>query len=322
MEPVGFVLKGRKIIKDAINGNINKLIVVLGPCSIHNVKSALTYADMLNSVKGFYKNLILVMRVYLEKPRTISGWKGFLYDPFLDFSFKLNIGIRKSLLILKSITKKKVLIATEFLNNLACNYIKNYISIGSIGARNCESQIHREMASFLRLPIGFKNNLDCDIRGSINSILSCKTNTFSFFIGQNSRVFLSKKNSNFDCFLILRGGNNSINYDPNSVNFALKELNNAGIFNGLFIDFSHGNSCKVFTNQIKVSLEVCKQIEVNNNIVGVMIESHINNGSQKFSSDADPSISVTDPCISFNETISILDSLNRSIQLRKPIKII
>ncbi|MGX7589771.1 3-deoxy-7-phosphoheptulonate synthase [Candidatus Vidania fulgoroideorum] len=315
-----FVRNSRNQVKNIIRGCLNKLIVVIGPCSIHSYRSAVAYCDKLSKLSSRFSNLFLVMRVYLEKPRTTIGWKGLIYDPDINNSYLINNGIRKSIRILKYITNSKLPIATEFLSTFLHCYTSNYITIGSIGARNCESQVHREMSSFLNLPIGFKNDLNCLIDGALNSIVSCNNPSFCFFLGSNRKLKYSVCNTNKNCFLILRGGTFKTNYDFLSVNSCISKMDSMlPVDRGIFIDFSHGNSSKNHIKQFLVSDSVCKQIPTNNRIVGVMIESHINEGSIDPSlGKLYPFISITDPCLSFNDSYRILSKLNVSISLRKP----
>lgn len=306
-----------KEIKKIIKGKKNKLMVFIGPCSIHNAKSAIKFAKIIKKNKKKYKNLLLIMRVFLEKPRTITGWKGFIYDPYINETFKINKGIKFSLRILKKISKLKIPICTEFLNPFIKNYIEKYISVGFIGARNNESQIHREMSSSLDIPIGFKNNLNCEIEGALNSIISCKNKTFCFSMSKKNKIgFIKETNNNF-CFLVLRGGKDKKNYKKKEVLKAIEENKNRNIKTGIVIDFSHGNSNKNFKKQKNVCKNVCKQIEKNNKISGVMIESNIFEGNQTIKKKINPYISITDSCLSIKESLKLLKKLNLSIEKRK-----
>ncbi|MGX7583123.1 3-deoxy-7-phosphoheptulonate synthase [Candidatus Vidania fulgoroideorum] len=309
-------LKKREIIK-IINGNLNKMLVFIGPCSIHNTKSCIKYAKIIKKKTKKYKNLVIVMRVFLEKPRTCSGWKGFIYDPDINGSFRINKGIKLSIKILRKINKMGVLICTEFLNPFIKDYIKKYISVGFIGARNNESQIHREIASSLSIPIGFKNNLYCDINGAINSILSCKENNFCFNVLHRKKIDFKKNVKNKNCFLVLRGGNDKTNYKKKHVNDSIIEIKKKKIKSGVVIDLSHGNSKKKYKKQIKVCLNICDQIKKNNRISGVMIESNILNGNQIIKKKIDPNISITDPCLSIKESIILLKKIDNAVEKRK-----
>ncbi|QSW37943.1 3-deoxy-7-phosphoheptulonate synthase [Candidatus Vidania fulgoroideae] len=315
-----FVRKSRNKVISVLKGNLNKLIVVIGPCSIHSYRSAVAYCNAISNFSKEFSNLVLIMRVYLEKPRTTTGWKGIIYDPNINGSFSINRGISKSIKILKYISRNNIPIATEFLNTLLSAYTSKYITIGAIGARNCESQIHREMSSHLMLPIGFKNDLNCNILGALNSILSCSKPTFCFYLNKNRNVHYNNYNVNKNCFIILRGGAKETNFDEVSINLCILKMSSMSIFNGVFIDFSHGNSSKNHRNQIFVSKQVCKQIPNNNRIVGIMIESHINEGSIDPSfGKISPFISITDSCISITDSYKMLKNLNSSINKRKPV---
>ncbi|MGX7458796.1 3-deoxy-7-phosphoheptulonate synthase [Candidatus Vidania fulgoroideorum] len=315
-----FVSNSRNQVKKIISGGLNKLIVVIGPCSIHSYRSAVAYCNEITKLSKRFSNLFIVMRVYLEKPRTTVGWKGILYDPDVNGLNNINNGIRKSIKILKYIASSNMPIATEFLSTLLHCYTSKYITIGTIGARNCESQTHREMVSSLNLPVGFKNDLNCLVDGALNSIVSCSKPTFCFFLGKGNKVRYSVGNFNSSCFLILRGGSFKTNFDCFSINLCISRMSDILISNGIFIDFSHGNSSKNHIRQLYVSSYVCRQIPTNNRIVGIMVESHINEGSIDPSfAKTSPYTSITDSCISLIDSCKILSELNDSMFIRKPL---
>ncbi|UOQ27916.1 2-keto-3-deoxy-D-arabino-heptulosonate-7- phosphate synthase I alpha [Candidatus Vidania fulgoroideae] len=306
----------KKILK-IINGNLNKLLVFIGPCSVHNSKSCIKFAKILKKKESMFRNLLIVMRVFLEKPRTCLGWKGFIYDPDINGTYKINKGVRISKKILKKINRIGIAVCTEFLNPFIKCYIQKYISVGFIGARNNESQIHREMASSLEIPVGFKNNTSCEIKEALNSIESCRGKNFSFFV-KKSKIRFRKGVSNNNCFLVLRGGEEKSNYDKSFVKYSLNELKKRKINKGLVIDFSHGNSGKDFRKQKIVCESVCKQLKKNNRISGVMIESNLKEGNQIIDKNKiNPDISITDSCISIKDAICFLKKLDLSIEKRK-----
>ncbi|UOQ38060.1 2-keto-3-deoxy-D-arabino-heptulosonate-7- phosphate synthase I alpha [Candidatus Vidania fulgoroideae] len=304
-------------ISKIINGDLNKLLVFIGPCSVHNPKSCIKFAKILKKKGSIFRNLLIVMRVFLEKPRTCLGWKGFIYDPDIDETYKVNKGIRISKKILKKINRMGVAVCTEFLNPIIKCYIQKYISVGFIGARNNESQIHREMASSLEIPVGFKNNTRCEIKEALNSIESCRGKNFNFFI-KKSKIRFKKNVSNDNCFLVLRGGEEKSNYDESFVKYSLNELKKRKINKGLVIDFSHGNSRKDFRKQKIVCKNVCEQLKNNNRISGVMIESNLKEGNQIIGKNKiNPDISITDSCISIKDAIGFLKKIDSSIDKRK-----
>ncbi|UOQ33135.1 2-keto-3-deoxy-D-arabino-heptulosonate-7- phosphate synthase I alpha [Candidatus Vidania fulgoroideae] len=310
-------LERRKKISKIINGNLNRLLVFIGPCSIHSSIGCIKFAKILKKNEEKFKNLLIVMRVFLEKPRTCSGWKGFVYDPDINDTYKVNKGIKISKKIIKKVNEIGVAVCTEFLNPFIKCFIEKYISVGFIGARNNESQVHREMASSLKIPVGFKNNTNCSIVGAINSIDSCKKKSFCFSI-RKSKVVFKKNINNNECFLVLRGGDNITNFDDISVRKSIDKLKERGINKGLVIDFSHGNSSKNFKKQKEVCDDVCKQIVKNNRISGVMIESNLEEGSQLIKKGKiSPYISITDSCISIKESMLILKKLDKSVEKRK-----
>ncbi|WP_458659067.1 3-deoxy-7-phosphoheptulonate synthase [Candidatus Vidania fulgoroideorum] len=308
------IILNRNILKKILTGNKNNLIVVIGPCSIHSYKSFYKYLKLLKKNKKFFRNLFIVMRVYLEKPRTIVGWKGYIYDPDLNYSYKYKLGIKKSIKMLKIAAKCKIPVATEFINPLITEIIKKYISIGSIGARTTESQLHRELSSGLNFPIGYKNNTEGNVMPAINSIISSMEGTICS--NMSKRKFF-KTDGNKYCFLIHRGGLKP-NYQEKYIINSIKILKKNKIKTGIMIDVSHGNSRKIFKNQLNVSYYLKSKIPIINKIIGVMIESHISEGSQSIDKNKIKyNLSITDSCISWKTSIKILFFLNKIINKRK-----
>ncbi|QSW37664.1 3-deoxy-7-phosphoheptulonate synthase [Candidatus Vidania fulgoroideae] len=307
----------RKEIANILYGRHNKLIVIVGPCSVHSYKGIKKYTQQLKKITHKYKNLHICLRAYFEKPRTTIGWKGLIYDPALNATYNINKGITKTLKILKMITNAKLSIATEFLNTLLAKYIAHYITVGTIGARNCESQIHRELASAINIPMGFKNDTSGKVTGAINSLIACACNNNYIYINNKGVIKRKLSTSNKNCFLILRGGHSTTNYKKHQINKALTLLASNNLKQGLIVDASHDNSRKNPINQIRNIKCLAAQLQNNNKICGVMLESYINKGRQEISNKINPYTSITDECLDFNRTRQLLAILNKAISNRK-----
>lgn len=308
----------RKRIKNIISGNDKRLLVVIGPCSIHSIDSALDYANKLNQLRLKYKNrLEIIMRTYLEKPRTITGWKGLMNDPNLDNSSDINKGIKLSRSILSKINEIGLPTATEFLDIYINRYIVDLISWGSIGARTVESPLHRSMVSSLSCPIGFKNNTDGNINVAVNSVISSRLKHIITSINKYGKIKIYETQGNFNTHIILRGGKVP-NYYKNEIEKACKLLRLYNLPEFLVIDFSHGNSNYDCSRQIKISKYICEQIKKGNTkIVGVMIESHLIRGKQKLSGNTlKYGQSITDSCIGWHESKIILEKIKRAVDYR------
>tara|TARA_B110000259_G_scaffold163552_1_gene188968 strand:- start:418 stop:1467 length:1050 start_codon:yes stop_codon:yes gene_type:complete len=311
------VKKTRNQISNILNRNItDKFIVIIGPCSIHDKQSALDYAKRLSYIKKNYPNLLIIMRVYFEKPRTISGWKGLIMDPDLDNTCKVEKGLRLALEIMKEINKLNVPIACEFLDTISAHYISNFVSWGAIGARTTESQIHRQLASGLSMPIGFKNNTEGNIEVAINSILSSRESHTFLGINKFGNVSGIKTTGNQDTHIILRGGKKP-NYHKNNITEVINFCVIKNIKPNIIVDCSHGNSQKNYKNQKIVVKSICDQIKNGQqHILGVMIESNINEGNQKLvqQTTLKYGVSITDQCISWEESLILLQQINDSIK--------
>lgn len=311
----GLVKRTRYEIEDILNRKHKKLIVIVGPCSIHCKKSAIDYATRLSKLKNKFPNLLLIMRVYFEKPRTITGWKGLIMDPNLDDSCNIKKGIELGRQIMKDINNLNVPIGCEFLDTISSQYISDLVSWGAIGARTTESQLHRQLASGLSVPIGFKNSTDGNVKTAINSVLACKESHTFLGINNNGNASIVKTNGNNNCHIILRGGTTP-NYYSSSVKKCTEECINKNIQPNIIIDCSHGNSQKNYKNQSIVLDDICLQLKNGEkNILGVMIESNIYSGNQKLinKEDLKYGVSITDECISWDETLFLLEKLNNSI---------
>ena len=278
------VLKGRKEAVAVVQGTDPqaRLLVVIGPCSIHDPVAALEYCDRLLKLKEKYeKDLLIVMRSYLEKPRTTVGWKGLINDPDIDNSFNINKGLQVSRKLFVDLTQKGMPLACEMLDTISPQYLADLISVGAIGARTTECQLHRELASGLSFPVGFKNGTDGSLDIAIDAIGAVKHQHHFLSVTKYGLVAAVGTAGNEDCFLILRGGKNATNYDAQSIAEAKAKLDKSGLPSGrLMVDCSHGNSQKNHKNQPKVAHVVAEQIAAGeSSIIGVMIESHINEGS-------------------------------------------
>lgn len=307
------IIQYRQEIVKIVRGEEARLLVVVGPCSIHDTKAALEYAEKLATLRQKFKeSLCIVMRVYFEKPRTTVGWKGLINDPQLDGSCDINTGLRLARSLLLDINKLGVPAATEFLDTITPQYIADLISWGAIGARTTESQVHRHLASGLSMPIGFKNGTNGDIDIAINAILSAGA-PHSFLSVTNSGLSaIVSTLGNQDCHVILRGGSNGPNYSEDHVDAVKQQLMSKGLLPNIMIDCSHGNSLKDYTKQAMVVDSICKQLEKKHHgILGVMIESHLCAGRQdlKTPSDLKYGTSITDACIDWPETVRLLEKL-------------
>lgn len=318
-----FVNKSRQSAEAILKGHSDRLLVVVGPCSIHDTKSALEYAGKLQVARTEHAaDLELVMRVYFEKPRTTVGWKGFINDPHLDESYDINKGIREARQLLVQIIEMGMPAGTEFLDTITPQYIADLVSWGAIGARTTESQVHRQLASGLSMPVGFKNGTDGNIQIALDAIEAAQGSHVFLSVTKHGTAAIVQTRGNDACHVILRGGKASPNYDSASVDNAVGQLNARGLPPHLMVDCSHGNSVKDYTRQSLVAHDVAAQIKSGRRgITGVMIESHLIEGRQ----DAKPGQplnygqSITDACISWETTEKILDELADAVRARRVI---
>ena len=308
----------RNEISQILHNKDDRLLVVSGPCSIHDTESALEYASWLKTQSDKYKdNLLIVMRVYFEKPRTTVGWKGLINDPDLDGSYKISKGVEMARKLLIDIAGLDMPAGTEFLDPISPQYVTDLISWGAIGARTAESQIHRELASGLSCPIGIKNGTNGSLKAAIDGIQAA--NHSHVFLGatKEAEIAMLKTAGNSDAHIILRGGK-SPNYEEDSINQTLTALKEAEVNESIMVDASHGNSQKKFKEQINVIKNIGDQISSgNHNLKGVMIESHINEGNQSISSNLKYGQSITDACINLDDTSKCLEILNKSVSNRR-----
>jgi 3-deoxy-7-phosphoheptulonate synthase len=318
------IFNGRQQISGILNGRDDRLIVLAGPCSIHDPKAAREYAGLLKgAIEEFARDLRIVMRVYFEKPRTTIGWKGLINDPYLDESFKINDGLRLARHLLLDLAEMGVAAGTEFLDMISPQYIAGLVSWGAIGARTAESQVHRQLVSGISCPVGFKNATSGDVQVAIDAVLSASYS--HTFLGHThhgqSAIFVTTGNP--DCHIILRGGRKSVNYTADCVAETAALMQKASVAPRIMIDFSHANSQKDYTRQAAVCHDVAAQIAAGNrNVIGVMIESNLVAGAQKLIPGR-PLVygqSITDGCIDWNETRTLLAELAAAVRSRRGIK--
>ena len=304
----------RNEISQILHGKDDRILVVAGPCSIHDTKSALEYAEWLKDAKDrFSKNLLIVMRVYFEKPRTTVGWKGLINDPHIDGTYDISTGIRTARKLLINLAELGLPAGTEYLDPISPQYVSDLISWGAIGARTAESQIHRELASGLSCPVGIKNGTNGDLKIAIDGIQAANHPHVFLSTTKEGEVAVFKTAGNIDSHIILRGGKNP-NYSAESIAETLAALTEAEVNESIMVDASHGNSQKIFKNQISVISSVCDQIiGGNKNLNGVMIESHLVEGNQKISNNLVYGQSITDGCMNLNDTDSCFKELDAAV---------
>ena len=308
----------RNEISQILHNKDDRLFVVVGPCSIHDPESALEYAEKLAiENKKLNKNILIIMRVYFEKPRTTVGWKGLINDPDINETFNIAKGVELARKLLINIAELGLPAGTEFLDPISPQYVADIISWGAIGARTAESQIHRELASGLSCPIGIKNGTDGGLKAAIDGIQAA--NHSHVFLGatKEADIAMLKTAGNNDTHIILRGGKEP-NYDSESVKSTLTALREAEVNESIMIDASHGNSQKKFKQQIPVVESISDQIlNGNENIKGVMIESHLNEGNQKISESLKYGQSITDACMGWEDTVMCLEMLSDAIDKKR-----
>ena len=319
------VERSRLDIARIMSGQDDRLLVVIGPCSIHDPGAAMDYAHRLAPLREQYKkDLEVVMRVYFEKPRTTVGWKGLINDPYLDESYAIDEGLRIARQLLIEINRAGLPAGSEFLDVISPQYIGDLISWGAIGARTTESQVHRELASGLSAPIGFKNGTDGGIKIAIDAIEAATHGHHFLSVHKNGQVAIVHTEGNKDCHVILRGGKNSTNYDAQSVQVACDALKAAKLPCKIMIDVSHGNSHKQHERQLEVTRDIAAQVAGGNHcIFGAMVESFIHAGAQKFTPGKDAvsqleyGKSITDACIGWDGSQEILELLAEAVKARR-----
>jgi 3-deoxy-7-phosphoheptulonate synthase len=317
------VEQARQEIGAILHGRDDRLLVIVGPCSIHDHDQAMDYARLLKASRDeLSRDLLVVMRVYFEKPRTTVGWKGYINDPRLDGSFHMNEGLRLARQLLLDVNGLGLPAGTEFLDLLSPQYISDLIAWGAIGARTTESQSHRQLASGLSCPVGFKNGTDGGVKVASDAVLAARSPHAFMGMTKMGTAAIFETRGNEDCHVILRGGK-APNYDAASVNAACEALRASGLREQVMIDFSHANSSKKYERQIDVGRDVAGQIAAGDaRITGVMIESHLQPGRQDLlpgqtRADLKPGVSITDACLGWSQTEPLLRELAAAVQKRR-----
>jgi 3-deoxy-7-phosphoheptulonate synthase len=314
------VYETRQAIHRILHGADDRLLVIMGPCSIHDVNAAHEYCGKLREARErLAADLLIVMRVYFEKPRTTVGWKGLINDPYLDGTFRINEGLRVARKLLLDLNEAGMPAGSEFLDMITPQYVGDLVSWGAIGARTTESQVHRELASGLSCPVGFKNGTDGNVRIALDAIRAAQAPHHFLSVTKNGHSAIVATTGNEDCHVILRGGKQP-NYERSNVDAAARILGEAGIPARVMIDFSHGNSGKDPVKQVAVGAEVASQITGGDaRIFGVMVESHLQAGRQ----DLMPGtplvygMSITDPCLGWEDSRALLDTLADAVRKRR-----
>ncbi|NKF21905.1 3-deoxy-7-phosphoheptulonate synthase [Solimonas marina] len=309
----------RREIQDVLHGRDDRLLVIVGPCSIHDPKAALEYASRLKALRAqLDKHLLIVMRVYFEKPRTTVGWKGLINDPDLNDSFDINKGLRLGRQLLLQLNEMGIPAGVEYLDILTPQYLTDLVAWGAIGARTTESQLHRELASALSCPVGFKNGTEGSVKVAVDAVMSAKHPHRFLSLNAHGQVGIFETTGNEDCHVILRGGSSGTNYDAKSVDAACAGLTKAGLRPQVMIDCSHANSSKQHKRQIVVGQDIAHQIAGGDErIIGVMIESHLQEGRQDAGPDMSYGKSITDACIHWDDTTELLRHLANSVEQRR-----
>jgi len=314
----------RAAIRKIMQRKDDRLLLIMGPCSIHDPVAAVEYARLLKAQRDKYKDTLeIVMRVYFEKPRTTVGWKGLINDPYLDETYRIDEGLRMGRQLLLEINRLGMPAGSEFLDVISPQYLGDLIAWGAIGARTTESQVHRELASGLSAPIGFKNGTDGNIKIAIDAIQAAARPHHFLSVHKNGQVAIVSTRGNKDCHVILRGGKTP-NYDAAHVAAACKEIEAAKLDCSLMVDCSHANSSKQHERQVDVARDIAAQMKGGSRcIFGVMVESHLNAGAQKFSAGKDDPAkleygkSITDACIGWDDSLTVLDVLSEAVQARR-----
>ena len=321
------VIDARRGVTDIVHGRDpgRRLLVVIGPCSIHDPSAALEYCDRLLRLKEkFNDELLIVMRSYLEKPRTTVGWKGLVNDPEIDNSFQIQKGLRVSRQLFVDLTSRGMPLASEVLDTISPQYLSDSLSVGAIGARTTECQLHRELASGLSFPVGFKNGTDGTLDVAVDAIGAVQNPHHFLSVTKPGTVAIVGTEGNDDCFVILRGGKQGTNYDAKSIATAKDALAKKKLKQSIMVDCSHGNSEKNHRNQPKVAKAVADQISAGeDSIVGVMVESNINEGNQKVPEEGKDAlrygVSITDACIGWEDSEMVLTNLAEAVRHRRKI---
>ena len=306
------VLEGRRQLEAVLNGSDPRFAVIVGPCSIHDQSAALDYAQRLKPlVEQLNDRMLVVMRVYFEKPRTTVGWKGLIYDPNLNDTYQIEDGLHRARRTMLDIAEAGLYSATEFLDPIVPQYLSDLVTWAAIGARTTESQTHRQMASGLSMPVGFKNGTDGDPQTAVDALVAARSPQAFLGIDHDGQASIVETKGNEYCHLVMRGGRSGTNFDARSIAVAQDALSKAQVSRNIVVDCSHGNSNKDHTRQRIAFEDVVQQRTAGNaNLIGVMLESNINAGAQKLGADPaelEYGVSITDSCIGWDETVNLLE---------------
>ncbi len=322
-QAVQTVMDARAETHKILSGEDDRLLVVVGPCSIHDPDAALEYAEKLKMLKTELKDdLLIIMRVYFEKPRTTVGWKGLINDPDLNNSFNINKGLRMARKVLLGINNLGMPAATEYLDLITPQYVSDLISWGAIGARTTESQVHRELASGLSCPVGFKNATDGSFKIAIDAIKAAMSPHHFLSVTKEGRTAIFSTSGNEDAHIILRGGNDGPNYDAVNVEKVAEGMEQAALRANIMIDFSHANSLKQFQRQMIVGEDVGEQIaRGDKRIIGIMVESHLKSGRQDLIEGQPLTYgqSITDGCLGWNDSETLLNNIAEKVRKRRTV---
>jgi len=321
-EASSLVFNTRQDIANIVHKRDDRLLAIVGPCSIHDPLAAMEYAERLTKCAEAYKdNLVIVMRVYFEKPRTIVGWKGLINDPHLNNSFDINEGLAIARKLLLDINELGLTAGTEYLDPITPQYVGDLVSWGAIGARTTESQIHRQLASGLSCPVGFKNSTDGSVQIAVDALKSSSHSHIFLSVTKQGHSAIFSTSGNPDCHVILRGGSNGTNFDKVSIAATQERLDGADVDAGIMVDMSHANSQKDHRKQVLVCESLCHQLaDGDRNIVGVMVESNLEEGNQSITEDPSEltyGMSITDACIGWEDTQRLLGALNDAVIARR-----
>ena len=324
-EVAHLVAEGREEIAAILRGEKDRFLVIAGPCSIHDIESATEYAGRLKKLAAAVDDRILVvMRVYFEKPRTTVGWKGLVYDPYLNGSFEITTGLGMAREFLLKVGELGLLSAIEFVDPITPQYMADLISWTAIGARTAESQTHRQMASGLSMPVGLKNGTGGSVQLAVDGVVAAQARQAFLGVDGHGRASTVMTKGNPDCHIVLRGGSRGTNFDAESVADAVERLERAGVSPQLVVDCSHANCGRDHTKQRVAFFDVLNQrLAGNTNLVGVMLESHLNEGNQRLD-ESNPGalaygVSITDPCINWEETEELLTAAHQALGSRQPV---
>ena len=314
------ILATRAEIHHILHGVDDRLLVIVGPCSIHDTKAGIEYAQRLLEIRqNLSADLLIVMRVYFEKPRTTVGWKGLINDPHLDGSYDINVGLQTARQFLLDVNELGMPAAMEFLDTITPQYTADLVSWGAIGARTTESQVHRELASGLSCPVGFKNGTDGNVRVAIDAIKTAQSPHHFLSFTKEGKAAIFSTNGNDDCHIILRGGKTP-NYDTKSVQAACEILINSCLAAKLMVDCSHGNSSKDYNKQKNVANDIAAQLSAGDQrIMGVMLESHLKEGRQDHAPGCNLEYgkSITDACLGWDDSVGVLEHLAAAVRARR-----